>query len=395
MGRDRLDWSAVRDRVDLANVAAALLGPAAESRGRRLFWRCPFHADRHPSFEVDTERQSWKCWPCNLGGDVVELVRRLEKLTSFSEAARRVAELAGGVAAPSQFASLHPRPPTGLTMKPAKPASPLPDRSSGLRLDEASSLVYEAARRLWEPEGIESLTYLRRRGLRDETIRANRLGIVDRISIPTRNGDRYYRARGVVIPWFDGDRLALVKIRQPEGTEPKYVQAYGDRPQIFPGPEAIEPGHPLVVVEGELDSLLLAQELRYLTAVVTLGSASRNPNPGILVELMPAAPWFLALDGDEAGEKAAAGWPARAVLVRPPGSWKDWTEAAQAGVNLRRWWSDRLAATEAPPLFTWDELAAQRWGPALREPNDDGPDPYDAAEREAIQSEAIIDPTAI
>ena len=76
----------------------------------------------------------------------------------------------------------------------------------------------------------------------------------------------------------------------------------------------------------------------------------------------------MAHDADKSGDRAAAAWPARARRVRPPGAFKDWTEAAQAGVNLHRWWSDRLAGTEAPPLFTWNELSRQRWGPAEREP---------------------------
>ena len=64
----------------------------------------------------------------------------------------------------------------------------------------------------------------------------------------------------------------------------------------------------------------------------------------ILAEMKPAAPRFLALDGDAAGEWSAATWPAWAIRVRPPESFKDRTEAAQAGVNLRRFWSDRLGS---------------------------------------------------
>ena len=152
----------------------------------------------------------------------------------------------------------------------------------------------------------------------------------------------------MVIPWFEGDRLALVKIRQPEGTKPKYAEAYRDRPRIFPGTEPIEPGRPLVVTEGELDCLLLAQEIRDLAAVVTLGSASSRPDLATRAEMLAAARWFIATDADEAGDKAASGWPPRAIRVRPPGAFKDWSEAAQAGVNLRRWWSDRLGGTDAP-----------------------------------------------
>ncbi len=48
---DRIDWNAIRDRIDLARVATALLGPAPGrrgERGRRLWWRCPFHEDQQP-----------------------------------------------------------------------------------------------------------------------------------------------------------------------------------------------------------------------------------------------------------------------------------------------------------------------------------------------------------
>src|SRR5690242_8593171 len=92
---DRLDWNGIKARVDLARVATALLGPAARKQGSRLYWSCPSHQDRHPSFEVDTRRKAWRCWPCDVGGDAVELVKRVEKLTNFPEAARRVAELSG------------------------------------------------------------------------------------------------------------------------------------------------------------------------------------------------------------------------------------------------------------------------------------------------------------
>jgi hypothetical protein len=256
---------------------------------------------------------------------------------SFPEAVRAVAELAG-IVAPS---GTGPRPPA----RPA--ASKPPERASGLPLADALAHVTEAAGRLWSPGGTAALEYLRGRGLCDESICAARLGYVASVSIPTREGDRCYQARGVVIPWFDGDRLCLVKIRQPEGTQPKYAEAFRDCARIFPGPEIIQPGRPMIIVEGEFDALLLGQALGKLAAVVTLGSASNRPDSGILGEMLAAAPWFIATDNDPAGDKAAGEWPARAVRIRSPKG-KDWTEAAQAGVDLRRWWLDRLGGTDAP-----------------------------------------------
>jgi hypothetical protein len=53
---ERIDWRAVRDTINLAEVATRLLGPApgrlGERSGRRLWWPCPFHEDRNPSFCV-------------------------------------------------------------------------------------------------------------------------------------------------------------------------------------------------------------------------------------------------------------------------------------------------------------------------------------------------------
>ena len=46
---------------------------------------------------------------------------------------------------------------------------------------------------------------------------------------------------GITIPWFDGDRLALVKIRRPEGSTPKYAEAYRDRPPFYPAPRRSGP----------------------------------------------------------------------------------------------------------------------------------------------------------
>jgi hypothetical protein len=219
---------------------------------------------------------------------------------SFPEAVRVTAELAGIVTASGQTASPPPRSATAPTViKPGKTTCPPPEGPSGLPPADALTLVTEAAARLWTPEGIAAREYLHGRGLSDETIRAARLGWTPRAEGVS------WKPPGVVIPWLAGDRLALVKIRSSEDWRmrfpkerrpPRYIEAYRDQPRIFPGLEAIEPGRPLVIVEGELDALLLDQELHDLAAVATLGSASNRPNPDILVDLMPAAPWFLSGD---------------------------------------------------------------------------------------------------
>ncbi len=78
----------------------------------------------------------------------------------------------------------------------------------------------------------------------------------------------------------------------------------------YPEPATIQPGRPLVVVEGEFDALALGEALGELAAVVTLGSASSEPTPVIIGRFLSANPWFVATDSDTAGTKAASKWDA-------------------------------------------------------------------------------------
>jgi hypothetical protein len=395
----RVDWSSVRDRIDLVEVATTLLGPAPGRRGersaRRLWWHCPFHEDRNPSFCIQPGRLCWRCWGCGSKGDAIELVRRLNPGWTFPEA---VAYLTGQ-AVPSGPPARRPAAPVRVSMPtavrlPDRTAMRPPDGPTGLDRQEAERLVADASERIWKPEGAAALAYLRGRCLTNSTIRAARLGWTPRAMLPTADGIRYWRATGIVIPWFDGDRLCLVKIRQPDGRKPRYAEAHRDRPRFFPGLEAIRPGVTLVMTEGELDALLLGQELAELAAVVTLGPASSiRPEPAILGMMLSAPVWYLATDADDAGESAASGWPPRARRVRPPAPAKDWTEAAQAGVNLRRWWTDLLGRIENPEAHTGDDLV-ERHGPGIAT---DGPPRSDrqaagpAEESDHLERAAIME----
>src|SRR4051794_35968756 len=179
-----LDWSSVRDTIDLAAVATGLLGPApgrrGERGGRKLWWNCPFHHDPNPSFLVEPGKPWWRCYGCDAHGDAAALVMQLNGC-SFPEA---VAQLAGGPA------PARPGNPAGRRVASPRP-EPRPE-PSGLPEAAALALVEAAAARLWSPEGADALAYLHGRGLGDEMIRTARLGWSPGASIPTRDGDRSY-----------------------------------------------------------------------------------------------------------------------------------------------------------------------------------------------------------
>ena len=152
---DRLDWSAIRDRTDLAAVATSLLGPAPGRRGGKgcLWWKCPFHDDKNPSFHVNSIKATWKCYGCSEHGDAAALVMKLKHCT-FPEA---VAHLAGNPALPGK--PTHPRPPAA--SPPVKPAAGSAMQSSGCPWPMPASLWRTPRRRLWTPEGGNALADLR------------------------------------------------------------------------------------------------------------------------------------------------------------------------------------------------------------------------------------------
>lgn len=57
---------------------------------------CPFHHEKTPSFNVNPNRQTFKCFGCGKGGDALTFVREYENLP-FSDAVRRLAARAGMV----------------------------------------------------------------------------------------------------------------------------------------------------------------------------------------------------------------------------------------------------------------------------------------------------------
>ena len=76
------------DIVDLIGQSIKL-----ERRGK-LFWPLSLHTDNRPSMQVDPHRQTWKCWPCNIGGDIFSFIMQREGV-DFREALELLADMAG------------------------------------------------------------------------------------------------------------------------------------------------------------------------------------------------------------------------------------------------------------------------------------------------------------
>jgi DNA primase len=90
--------SEVKQRTDIIEVVSQYV--TLKKAGRNLSGLCPFHSEKHPSFFVYPEQQSWHCFGCNNGGDVFSFIMKKESI-DFGEALRLLARRAG-VSIPSR-----------------------------------------------------------------------------------------------------------------------------------------------------------------------------------------------------------------------------------------------------------------------------------------------------
>ncbi|BDI31299.1 DNA primase [Capsulimonas corticalis] len=90
---DRSEIDDIRARTDIVSVVEQYV--TLKRAGRNLKGLCPFHNEKSPSFQVNSDLGIWKCFgQCNEGGDVIKFVQKIENL-SFQEALERLALAAG------------------------------------------------------------------------------------------------------------------------------------------------------------------------------------------------------------------------------------------------------------------------------------------------------------
>ena len=77
---------------DIVSVIESYVSLKRSSRNR--VGVCPFHSEKSPSFTVFPESQSYYCFGCGAGGDVITFIRQIENL-EYIEAVRFLAQRAG------------------------------------------------------------------------------------------------------------------------------------------------------------------------------------------------------------------------------------------------------------------------------------------------------------
>ena len=145
---------------------------------------CPFHDDKNPSLVITPSKGLWHCFPCNIGGTVIDWVMRTEKV-SFRHAIEILKEKGGGISP---------------NIKKCKGA--ITGLKETLSLDQEdkeliiNTVLYYHERLLNHQEAKE---YLKSRGIySDEIITKFKIGFADRtlgLRMPYRQGDKGKKLR--------------------------------------------------------------------------------------------------------------------------------------------------------------------------------------------------------
>jgi DNA primase len=303
------------DELRARTPIAAVIGRSVRlSRsGREQKGCCPFHGEKTPSFYVYDDH--FHCFGCGEHGDVITFVMKSTG-AGFMEAVETLAAEAG------------------LEVPKASPqAAEFEQKRAGIAETlEAAAAIYQ--KWLFAPEGAAALSYLRGRGLSDATVQKFQLGWSGEGRGQLANalkkqgfapeqlieaglmklGDfgpvDFFFSRVMFPIWDRRGKIISFGGRILGDGQPKYVNgpetpAFSKRRSLYGlnfAREAVRAGKPLIVVEGYMDVIALAQA-GFTGAVAPLGTALTEDHLSDIWRLTPEP--IICFDADAAGRRAA------------------------------------------------------------------------------------------
>ncbi len=304
----------IKQKLDIAEVVGQYA--TLKKAGRNLTALCPFHSEKHPSFFVYPEQQSWHCFgACNTGGDVFAFIMKKEGL-DFGEALRLLAKRAG------------------VTLRSYSGAeAKKEEKEPFFSTNEAASLYYHNLL-LNNPAAAGAKKYVEKRGFNAKTITDFQIGfsldnrealksyLLERdftektlvtagLLYQDDQGKTFDRFRGkLMIPIRDArGRVTGFGARVLDDSLPKYINSpqsptfdkSGTLYGIDRAAAEIRKQEAAIIMEGYMD-VIMAHQCGVTNAVACMGTAITETQVNILKKLSKNL--ILSLDADAAGEEA-------------------------------------------------------------------------------------------
>ena len=303
-------------RLRNANPIETVMGSYVQliRRGRNYVCSCPFHSEKTPSCTVFTDNQSFYCFGCGSGGDVITFTMKIENL-SFTEAVKLLAQRSGleipeNNSADSRLAQRRTR-----IYEMNRIAANF-FYTNLIKGDDKAGLSYFADRKLlpqtikkyglgYAPDSWDKLTkLLSSKGYSNDEITDAWLGA------RSKKGSIYdiFRKR-VMFPIVDlrGNIIGFGG-RVLDGSQPKYLNT-SHTPVFEKGSNLFSMNFAknaetkrIILCEGYMD-VIAVNQAGFENAVATLGTAI-TPNQARLISHY-AEEVVIAYDSDNAGQKAS------------------------------------------------------------------------------------------
>lgn len=314
----------VRQSTDIVDLIGGYLN--LSRRGPMYVALCPWHDDSHPSLQVNQSRQSWKCWVCNVGGDIFSFVMQHENV-DFRGALEILAERAG----------IELR----QTGKPTKAGDPNDKKTlfaaNGWAAEQYHKCLTDSS------EANSARQYLSARGISDDSISAFRIGYAPNqwswlnergktqysprvfeacglVGKSERGGNYYDKLRGrIIFPIFDTQQRAIAfggrvlpEIEEEAAAKGQRLAKYWNSPEtrLFSKSDNlyalnvvrdhVSKSRDVVIVEGYTD-VVMAWQAGLRNVVAALGTAVNERHIKVLKRFADRI--TLLLDGDEAGRR--------------------------------------------------------------------------------------------
>jgi replicative DNA helicase len=262
---------------------------------------------------------SWKCFSCNEGGDIFDLIGKYESIADHSEQLKRAGELFGitidsyRATAQEDFREYQNQPKT--------------EQYTHKSIHTADYTQFF----LKANKDIEKTTY--HRGISLETLNRFKIGYVENWRHP--KAPNAPASPRLIIPTSKESYLARdTRENIPEEQKP-YSKSKVGSIHIFNAKALQTATKPIFIVEGELDALSI---IEVGGEAVALGTTTKVKSLlEILKTTKPEQPLIISLDNDEAGEKAykelsegLQGLSIPFYRLNPAGEHKDANEALQS-----------------------------------------------------------------